>query len=120
MSTPILVLALVVVGGLLIWGQRLRMRRLQNDFPGEVSSESEACHEECIGLIQEALASGDEKAMRRAMDQITKRTLKFTIGRSYPETELEQECMELWHRAARQVYGEPSHDGDKGSADEDA
>jgi len=98
---------LVIVAGLLILGQRYKLKRRYRSLKGAATPESEVCHKECADLLREAIASGDEKLMRQAMDKTTKHTLKFIpIGREYPETELESECSTLWHRAATIVYGE--------------
>ena len=97
----------VIAGGILIFGQRLRMKRRYSSFAGQATPESEVCHRECVELLREALASGDEELMRQAMETTTKRTLHFIpISRPYPETELENECSTLWHRAATIVHGE--------------
>lgn len=97
----------VIAAGLIILGQTRKLKRRYRSGTGEVTPESEACHEECVDLLRKALASGEEKALRQAMDETTRRTLRFIpIGRSYPETELENECSTLWHRAATIVYGE--------------
>ena len=97
----------VIVAALLILWQTRKLKRRYRSGTGDVTPESEACHTECVDLLRKALASGDEKAMRQAMDETIKRTLRFIpVGRSYPETELENECSTLWHRAATIVYGE--------------
>lgn len=60
-----------------------------------------------MALLRESLASGDETTMRRALDKVTKDTLPFIpLGREYPETDLERECIALWHEAATLVHGE--------------
>ena len=105
MSTWVWVFA--IAAGLLILVQRRMLKRRHRSLAGGVTAASEACHKECIELLRKALASGEEKAMRQAMNKTTQRTLRFMpVDRSYPETELENECSTLWHRAATIVYGE--------------
>ena len=97
----------VIAAGLLVLGQRYKLKRRHRSLKAHASLDSEACHKECVDLLREAIASGDEIAMRQAMDKTTKITLWFIpVGRPYPETELENECSTLWHRAATIVHGE--------------
>jgi len=97
----------VIAAGLLVLGQRYKLKGRHRRLKGQATLDSEECHKECADLLREAVASGDKKAMRQAMDKTTKSTLWFIpIGRPYPETELENECSTLWHRAAIIVHGE--------------
>ena len=97
----------VIVAGLLVLGQRYKLKRRHRRLKGQATLDSEACHKECVDLLREAIASGDENAMRQAMDKTTKSTLWFIpIGRPYLETELENECSTLWHQVARKIHGE--------------
>jgi hypothetical protein len=84
------------------------MKRRYVRLSDDVGPGSEACHQKCADLLRTAIASGDEKAMRKAMDKTIKDTLRFIPldGRPYPETELEIECKALWDQAADIVYGE--------------
>ena len=89
-------------------GQRYKLKRRHRRLKDQaaVDSEAEVCHRECVELLREAIASGDKEAMRQAMEKTTKRTLWFIpVGRPYPETDLENECSTLWHRAAGIVHG---------------
>jgi hypothetical protein len=99
----------VIAGALLIFGQRRRLKRRFESLKGGATPESEACHKACVDLLREALASGDERAMRQAMEKTVKSTLRFVPlnGRPYPETELENECKVVWDRVAAMVHGEP-------------
>lgn len=97
-----------VAGLAIIVGLRVRLKRRYRDLSGDASPQSETCYQACSDLLREAIASGDEKALRQAMDKTIKATLDFIpIKRPYPETDLEKECKALWDQAATIVHGEP-------------
>lgn len=97
-----------IAGVAIIFGLRFRLKRRYRDLTGDAGPQSEACHQACVDLLREAIASGDEKTLRHAMDKTIKDTLDFIpLERPYPETDLEMECKALWDQAATIVHGEP-------------
>ena len=97
-----------IAGVAIIIGFLYRLKPRYRDLTGDAGPQSEACHQACADLLREAIASGDEKVLRQAMDKTTKDTLFFIpLERPYPGTDVEKECKALWDQAATIVHGEP-------------